>query len=150
MITLGDYQHPYYVQSTSKAITYYIATELNGENKVHEHIGKELSGVTFNAIALNKYERPHNPMINSGAIMTCSLIKPELNLADRFEYITQVWENLAGGEHIGFDNATYHSEKETADRNYAFAHFMKEVQAFPKGTDIHTTLDFIFKPAQYK
>ncbi|MGQ4003541.1 glutaminase A [Francisellaceae bacterium CB52] len=145
MITLGDYMHPYCVQSTSKAITYCIATELNGEDKVHEHVGREPSGVTFNAIALNKYERPHNPMINSGAIMTCSLIKPELNLADRFEYITQVWENLSGGEHIGFDNATYHSEKATADRNYALAHFMKEVEAFPKGTDIHTTLDFYFQ-----
>jgi len=145
MITLGDYEHPYCVQSTSKAITYCIATELNGENKVHEHVGREPSGVTFNAIALNKYERPHNPMINSGAIMTCSLIKPEMNLADRFEYITQVWENLSGGERIGFDNATYHSEKETADRNYALAHFMKEVGAFPKGTDIHTTLDFYFQ-----
>ena len=137
MITLGDYQHPYCVQSTSKAITYCIATELNGENKVHEHVGREASGVTFNAIALNKYERPHNPMINSGAIMTCSLIKPELNLADRFEY--------TGGEHIGFDNAAYHSEKETADRNYALARFMKEVQAFPKSTDTHTTLDFYFQ-----
>ena len=145
MITLGDYTHPYCVQSTSKAITYCIATELNGEDKVHEHVGREPSGVTFNAIALNKYERPHNPMINSGAIMTCSLIKPELNLADRFEYITQIWQNLSGGECVGFDNATYHSEKETADRNYALAHFMKEVGAFPKGTDIHNTLDFYFQ-----
>ncbi len=145
IITLGDYLHPYCVQSTSKAITYCIATELNGEDKVHEHVGREPSGVTFNAIALNKYERPHNPMINSGAIMTCSLIKPELNLADRFEYITEIWQNLSGGETIGFDNATYHSEKATADRNYALAHFMKEVQAFPQGTDIHTTLDFYFQ-----
>ena len=55
-------------------------------------------------------------MINPGAIMMCSLIKPEWDLADRFEYITNVWENLAGGEYIGFDNAVYHSEKETANR----------------------------------
>ncbi|QLE79581.1 glutaminase A [Francisella sp. Scap27] len=145
MITLGDYKQPYCVQSTSKAISYCIATELNGEEKVHQHVGREPSGVTFNAIALNKHNLPHNPMINSGAIMTSSLIKPEVNLADRFEYVTQVWSNLAGGEHIGFDNATYHSEKETANRNYALAHFMKEVDAFPEGTDIHTTLDFYFQ-----
>ena len=117
MITLGDYKHPYCVQSTSKAISYCIATELNGEEKVHNHVGREPSGVTFNAIALNKHNLPHNPMINAGAIMTCSLIKPELNLADRFEYMTQVWKDLSGGERIGFDNAVYHSEKETANRN---------------------------------
>lgn len=145
MITLGDYLQPYCVQSTTKAITYCIATELNGEDKVHTHVGREPSGITFNAIALNKYELPHNPMINSGAIMTCSLIKPEWNLADRFEYITNVWQDLAGGDRIGFDNAVYHSEKETADRNYALAHFMKEVDAFPKGTNIHASLDFYFQ-----
>ncbi|WP_432773313.1 glutaminase A [Francisella salimarina] len=145
MITLGDFLHPYCVQSTAKAITYCIATEENGEDKVHKHVGREPSGITFNAIALNKYDLPHNPMINSGAIMTCSLIKPEWNLADRFEYITNVWKNLAGGESIGFDNAVYHSEKETADRNYALAHFMKEVGAFPEGTNIHTSLDFYFQ-----
>lgn len=77
--------------------------------------------------------------------MMCSLIKPECNLADRFEYITNVWQDLAGGEHISFDNAVYHSEKETADRNYALAHFMKEVGAFPEGTNIHTALDFYFQ-----
>ncbi|AJC49513.1 glutaminase A [Allofrancisella guangzhouensis] len=145
MITLGDYTHPYCVQSTAKAITYCIATELNGEDKVHEHVGREPSGVTFNAIALNKYNLPHNPLINSGAIMTCSLIKPEWNIADRFEYITKVWKDLSGGESVGFDNATYHSEKETADRNYALAHYMKEVGAFPPKTDIHTSLDFYFQ-----
>lgn len=145
MITLGDYLYPYCAQSTSKAISYCIATELNGENKVHQHVGREPSGITFNAIALNKYELPHNPMINSGAIMTCSLIKPEWNLADRFEYATKIWSDLAGGEPISFDNAVYHSEKETADRNYALAHYMKEVGAFPENTNIHTALDFYFQ-----
>lgn len=145
MINLGDYRTPYCVQSTSKAISYCIATELNGEDKVHKHVGREPSGVTFNAIALNKYELPHNPMINSGAIMTCSLIKPDWNLADRFEYVTEVWSDLAGGEPISFDNAVYHSEKETADRNYALAHYMKEVGAFPENTNIHNTLDFYFQ-----
>ena len=39
----------------------------------------------------------------------------------------------------------YHSEKETADRNFALAYFLKEVGAFPKGTDIHQTLDLYFQ-----
>lgn len=86
MITLGDYLQPYYVQSTTKTITYCITTEENGEDKVHQHVGREPSGITFNVIALNKYYLPHNnPIINSSAVMMCSLIKPEWNLADRFE-----------------------------------------------------------------
>lgn len=35
-------------------------------------------------------EKPHNPMINAGAIMTCSLlktlVKPEMTLAEKFDY----------------------------------------------------------------
>lgn len=77
--------------------------------------------------------------------MMCPLIKPEWNLADRFEYTTNVWQDLVGDEPIGFDNAVYYSEKETEDRNYALAHFMKEVGVFPEGTNIHTALDFYFQ-----
>lgn len=145
IMTIGDAQYPFCVQSTSKTISYAIATELNGQDKVHQHVGREPSGVTFNAITLNRNNLPHNPMINAGAIMVCSLIKPDLNLADKFEYITKIWSDLAGGERIGFDNAVYHSEKDTANRNYALAHFMKEVGAFPEGTDIEDVLDFYFQ-----
>ena len=36
---------------------------------------------------LNKKGLPHNPMINAGAIMVSSLIKPHEEPADRFEFI---------------------------------------------------------------
>ena len=32
-------------------------------------------------------DKPHNPMINSGAIITTSLIKQHLSSADRFDYV---------------------------------------------------------------
>ena len=71
---------------------------------------------------LNKDGKPHNPLINSGAIMTTSLIKNKSVLAERFEYIESVWSKLAGGIYkIGFSNPVYLSEKATADRNYALA-----------------------------
>lgn len=145
IMNIGDYDHPFCVQSTSKTISYSIALELNGTEKVHKHVGREPSGVSFNEITLNKSKLPHNPMINAGAIMTCSLIKPELDLGDRFEYITNIWDDLAGEGRVGFDNTVYHSEKLTANRNFALAHFMKEVGAFPDNTDIHNVLDFYFQ-----
>ena len=38
----------------------------------------------------------------------------------------------------------YLSEKKTADRNFALAHFMNENKAFPPGTDLIETLELYF------
>ena len=34
-------------------------------------------------------DKPHNPMINAGAIVVSSLLKKDLNVADRFDYVSQ-------------------------------------------------------------
>ena len=83
--------------------------------------------------------------MNSGAIMTCSLVGRSSSPADKFDKVLQTWKRLAGGLHIGFDNSTFLSERRTADRNNALAYFMREKQAFPSGTDIHEVLDFYFQ-----
>ena len=45
----------------------------------------------------------------------------------------------------GFSNATYLSERQTADRNFALGYFMREHGAFPEGTDLVETLEFYFQ-----
>ena len=56
---------------------------------------------------LDYKNQPHNPMINAGAIVTCSLVKPELNIADRFDYVMSIYKKVAGGEFVGFNNAVF-------------------------------------------
>jgi len=41
---------------------------------IHRYVGEEPSGVAFNAPVFDKQGRPHNPMVNAGAIMICALI----------------------------------------------------------------------------
>jgi len=141
----GDDDETYCVQSTCKPINYAIALDLVGQQTVHSHVGREPSGRSFNELTLNGKGLPHNPMINAGAIMCASLIKPHQPLADRFDYIMSVWRALAGGRKTGFDNSVYLSEKATADRNFALAYFMRENNAFPPDTNIIDTLDFYFQ-----
>lgn len=49
--------------------------------------------------------RPHNPLINSGAIAICSLLQPQLNPPDRFKYVMDKFSQMAGGVSLGFNNA---------------------------------------------
>jgi len=143
--SFGDSNEMFCVQSACKPISYCLALKELGEEKVHQHVGREPSGHSFNEISLNKLGLPHNPMINSGAIMTSSMIKPHLSRADRFEYIIDVWSKLMGGERPNFSNPIYLSERETADRNFALGYFMRENNAFPEGTDLVDTLEFYFQ-----
>lgn len=144
-LSIGDCDTHYCVQSTCKPINYCLALETNGEDLVHNHVGREPSGRRFNEITLNRKNLPHNPMINAGAIMCSSLISPGDGLAERFEHVMSVWQELSGDVRPGYNNSVYHSERETADRNFALAHFMREVGAFPEGTRIQETLDFYFQ-----
>ena len=115
---IGDTNVDFSVQSCCKPINYGIALESLGEEHVHKYVGREPSGQSFNELTLNKEGKPHNPLINSGAIMTSSLIKNDCPLSERFEYITDVWSRLSGGIYkIGFNNPVYLSEKHTADRS---------------------------------
>jgi glutaminase len=88
---------------------------------------------------------PHNPMVNAGGIMTTSLIRPDLDLADRFDHVAATWQRLAGGRRVGFNNAVYLSERQTADRNFALGYSMRENGAFPPGVDLQQTLEFYFQ-----
>jgi Glutaminase len=67
---------------------------------------------------------PHNPLINSGAIMACSLVRPSLPIAERFEAVVETLDKLSGGNKWGFSNSVYLSEKETADSNFCLAYMV--------------------------
>ncbi len=142
---IGDANEYFSVQSASKPITYCMALEELGEDVVHRHIGREPSGQSFNELTLDSLGRPHNPMINAGAIMAASLIRPSAMAAERFELVMDTWKSLAGSDIPIFNNSIYLSEKNSSDRNFALAYFMRERNTFPAGTNILETLNFYFQ-----
>lgn len=141
----GDYLERFTVQSTSKPITYCLALEELGLEKVHRHVGREPSGQGFNELTLNSRGLPHNPMINAGAIMCCALLGHEMAPADRFDYVVSKWSAMSGHSRVDFNNAVYLSERETAHRNRALSHYMMEKRAFPEWAGIDEVLEFYFQ-----
>jgi glutaminase len=143
--SIGDHNLNFCLQSVCKPINYLLALEEHGADTVHRHVGCEPSGVRFNELSLSEKGIPHNPMINSGAIMCSSLIRPSDMMADRFDHVADMWRQLASGGRVGFNNPVYLSERDSADRNFALGYFMREKNAFPKGTELVNTLEFYFQ-----
>ncbi|CAH2224375.1 glutaminase liver isoform, mitochondrial isoform X1 [Pelobates cultripes] len=143
--SIGDTGVPFCLQSCVKPLKYAIAVNDHGTEYVHQHMGKEPSGNRFNKMSLNHQGKPYNPMVNAGAIVVCSLIKPGTNKAEKFDYIMQLLKKMCGNEFIGFSNATFQSEKETGDRNYAIGYYLKEKKCFPNTADMIAALDLYFQ-----
>tara|TARA_Y100001958_G_C21226595_1_gene552056 strand:+ start:834 stop:2105 length:1272 start_codon:yes stop_codon:yes gene_type:complete len=144
-INIGDVDENFCIQSCSKPLTYGVAIEDNGIEKVNEHIGIEPSGQSFNAFVFNDENKPFNSLINSGAIVSASLINNKDTEDKRFEYMMSIWKKVVGKNNVGFDNATYLSEKRTANRNRALSYAMMENDVFPEGTDIEKNLELYFQ-----
>jgi glutaminase len=147
--SVGDTTVPFTLQSCSKPLTYAIALNELGEETVHQYVGQEPSGRMFNELILDYNKKPHNPMVNAGAIIVCSLLKsmvrPEMTLAEKFDYTFNYFKRLSGGEYMGFNNAVFLSEREAADRNYALGFYMRENKCFPEGTNLKECMDYYFQ-----
>ncbi|CDH93328.1 glutaminase [Caenorhabditis elegans] len=135
--SLGDSKKNFCLQSVSKAFNYAIVASEIGSHVLHQYVGHEPSGRLFNEICLDSNNMPHNPLINAGAIVVTSMIKPTHSMADRFDFMLKQYRKLAGGGHVGFDNATFLSERDTADRNYALSYYMKEYRCFPDESQVY-------------
>lgn len=113
----GDLAHRFAIQSMSKPFAYAVALERLGWEAVHEKVDVEPSGEAFNKISLDpRTGRPHNPMINAGAIAISGLI-------GSFEEFARFASRLAGRE-LQMDTATFESERSDAHRNLALAHLL--------------------------
>ena len=145
LLALGDAQQRFCLQSVVKPLNYALALALNGENLVHRHVGREPSGLRFNEPALDPGGRPQNPMINSGAIMCASLIRPSQDAETRAELVRRFVASAAGGANCEIDMAVYASEQATAERNRSLVRLMIEHDAFPEGSDTQAALDLYFR-----
>lgn len=74
-INFGDYKEYVTQQGISSLASFMIAQEqIGSEELLLFHMGCEPSGKAYNFLELKDDRIPHNPLINSGNIMSCALI----------------------------------------------------------------------------
>jgi len=131
------------LQSTSKPFTYAMALAEHGRDFIRTKVGVEPTGEAFNSIMEleKKTHRPFNPMINSGAIATSSMIKGE-GFTARLSSMMGFFEKFVGRQ-LTINEAVFESEKKTAHRNRSIAHLLRHFDVIDDRID--ESLDLYFK-----
>lgn len=126
VLSAGDAQEPFSIQSVSKVFTLAMALGRMGD-QLWSRVGREPSGEAFNAILQLEREkgRPRNPFINAGAIVTTDAVlsghEPREFLGELLRFI----RTAAADDDIHINDAVAQSEQATGDLNRSLAYFIR-------------------------
>lgn len=126
VLTAGDADEPFSIQSVSKVFTLTLALGEKGD-ALWKRVGREPSGNPFNSIVQLEHENgiPRNPFINAGAIVISDILLAGHQPRETIGEILRFIQFLADDDTIIIDKAVAASEKATGYRNLALANYMK-------------------------
>jgi len=121
----GAAEHEFTIMSVSKPFLFALVCEAVGVQAVREKVGVNATGLAFNS--LEGIERTPdgrtNPMVNSGAIATTSLV-PGPSLAAKWKFIHDGLSRFAGRA-LPLNDEVYASASETNYRNQSIARLLQ-------------------------
>jgi glutaminase len=121
----GDAEHEFAIMSVSKPFVFALVCEALGVEEVRQRVGVNATGLAFNS--LEGVERSPdgrtNPMVNSGAIATASLV-PGAGLDARWQFIRDGLSRFAGRA-LQLNDEVYASASETNFRNQSIARLLQ-------------------------
>src|SRR5246500_3404951 len=142
VLTLGDVNYSFSIQSISKVFTLALAMEELGPDKAFEKIGSEPTGRAFNSVpaVVDMPTHTGNPLVNAGAIATTSLISGK-NADEKWNKILAFY-GKAAGEKLMLIEDVYKSEAATNTGNKALSMLLakyERIYADPfESVDIYT------------
>lgn len=121
----GECDYEFSIMSVSKPFVFALVAEMIGADAVREKIGVNATGRAFNsAEGIERGDDGRtNPMVNSGAIATTSLV-PGNSVTEKWRFIRDELSRFAGRE-LPLNEEVYASASETNFRNQSLARMLQ-------------------------
>lgn len=118
---VGDADHPFTIMSVSKPFLFALVCQELGPEQARRQIGVNATGLAFDSVAALELspDGRTNPMVNSGALATTSLV-PGVTTADKWQFIRDGLSRFAGHP-LALDEGVYLSASQTNHRNQGIA-----------------------------
>ncbi|MDQ2651713.1 MAG: glutaminase, partial [Chloroflexota bacterium] len=122
---VGDAEHPFTIMSVSKPFVFALVCNARGSQEARERLGVNATGLPFNSIMGVEIGPGHrtNPMVNSGALATSSLVPGETSEA-KWRFIEDGLSRFAGRP-LTVNDEVYASAIATNQRNRAIAQLLE-------------------------
>ena len=122
---IGDSDYEFTIMSVSKPFIFALVCEEIGVEEARQKLGVNATGMAFNSLAgiERSPDGRSNPMVNSGAIATTSLV-PGGNLEARWKFIHDGLSRFAGRK-LPLNDEVYASASATNFRNQAIARMLQ-------------------------
>jgi glutaminase len=142
VISIGETNYKFSIQSISKVFTLALAMEELGPDRVFERIGSEPTGRAFNSpvAVVDMPTHTANPYVNAGAIATTSLVSAKTE-DEKWNKILNFYSKAAG-EPLSLIDEVYKSEAATNTGNKALSMLLakyERIYADPfESVDVYT------------
>lgn len=125
VVSIGDAEYEFTIMSVSKPFIFALVCEVLGHNQVREKLGVNATGLAFNSLAAIEQGNGGrtNPMVNSGAIATTSLV-PGDTLEAKWKFIHDGLSRFAGRT-LPLNDEVFASATETNFRNQSIARLLQ-------------------------
>ncbi|TSB45274.1 glutaminase A [Alkalicoccobacillus porphyridii] len=151
-VRAGDYEGRFSLQSIAKLFPLALALMDHGSEEVFKYTGKAPTGNVYHSLIqmeMQEKEKPLNPMVNSGAIVMCGLMKGT-SADEKFERILTLARELTGNKELTYNEKVYQAENQDLNRSlfyynrhngYIEGEFEDVMPVYWKMTSIEVTIE---------
>ncbi|XP_058854934.1 glutaminase liver isoform, mitochondrial [Acipenser ruthenus] len=148
-LSLGDCAEPCLLGECSWPLLYGIAVEQFSADYVHRYVGMEEFSKHDSSFTLTKQGIPHSPLVETGAIITSSLLQLAAGLGveeeEKYESVLNLFRRLCNKGNVNLNCTRHQNLRKESIRLHALSFFLQEKKCFPESVDIGAALDLMLQ-----